>query len=508
MHTLQAGQILDALKAVFGESNMMAYLAMMAVRIVELRRVLKPTGSLYLHCDPTASHYLKMLLDSLFGPDSFLNELIWKRTSAHSSAKRFGPVHDVILFYSKGPRYVWNQSYQPYDDTYVNAFYTHRDADGRVWRRSDLTGAGTRNGETGKQWRGLDVTAKGRHWAYPPAELDRMDVAGRIHWPAKPGGMPMLKRYLEDQPGMPLQDVITDVPPMHNLAAERLHYPTQKPLALLERLVGASSNPGDVVLDPFCGCGTAIDAAQRLGRRWIGIDVTYLAIHVIEGRLKKAFGEGIASQYRVLGRPEDPSDARALASRDWLEFQKWAVFQLGGIPKDRAGADGGIDGIIRYHRVGIEQPNRAVVSVKGGENVGVDAVHKLKSVVAREHAELGILVCLDRPTAAMAREADSVGEVVLPRRRVAKIQIVTVDQMFERHPVDLPGTLDPPELGRPETQRPARRSRRQAEGQGELLLPISGLQEDPQPYRARPNRSIRQVDIEVMRPIRSPRSRQ
>src|SRR5206468_654128 len=173
---------------------------------------------------------------------------------------------------------------------------------------------------------------------------------------------------------------------------ERLGYPTQKPTALLERIVAASSNPGDLVLDPFCGCGTAIEASEKLGRDWIGIDVTYLAIHVIEGRLVKTFGPKIKERYRLFGQPKDADDARALAARDWLEFQKWAVFSLGGLPKDRPGADGGIDGIIRYHRVGIEQPNRAVVSVKGGLNVGVDAVHKLKSVVAREKAEVGVLV--------------------------------------------------------------------------------------------------------------------
>jgi len=167
---------------------------------------------------------------------------------------------------------------------------------------------------------------------------------------------------------------------------------------LLERIIATSSNEGDIVLDPFCGCGTAIEAAHKLKRKWIGIDVTYLAIHVIENRLHKAFGTEIKEIYKLFGQPKDDDDARALAARDWLEFQKWAVFTLGGLPKDRLGADGGIDGVIRYHRVGIEQPNRAIVSVKGGQHVGVDAVHKLKSVVQREKAEVGILVCLDHPT--------------------------------------------------------------------------------------------------------------
>ncbi len=502
---LEAGAVLDAFQQIFAASNMMAYLAMMAVRLIELHRVLKPTGSIYLHCDPTASHYLKILLDAIFRPNNFRNEVIWKRTSAHSSSKRFGPVHDVLLFYAKGPEHIWNPLFQPYDQTYVDAFYTHVDPDGRRWRRSDLTGAGTRNGETGKTWHGIDVTAKGRHWAWPPKLLDEMDAAGRIHWPAKAGGMPMLKRYLDEQPGMPLQDVIADIPPMHNLAAERLGYPTQKPIALLERLIAASSNANDVVLDPFCGCGTAIEAAHKLGRQWIGIDVTYLAIHVIEERLKKAFGPEIRDAYKVYGQPKDADDARALAARDWLEFQKWAVFVLGGLPKDRAGPDGGIDGIVRYHRVGVEQPNRAIVSVKGGLNVGVDAIHKLKSVVAREKAEVGVLVCLEPPTAAMRREAASCGEVGPPSRRAAKIQIITVEMLFHPRPVDLPGMIDVPEIVRPTPPAAPRRSRKNIEGQGELLLPIPGDTPRLSVREERPNRKIRDFDIEVTRPLRGKR---
>jgi hypothetical protein len=218
----------------------------------------------------------------------------------------------------------------------------------------------------------------------------------------------------------------------------------------LNRIVLASSNKGDIVLDPFCGRGTAIEAAHGLGRKWIGIDVTYLAVHVIEERLSRAFGRSIKDEYQVFGRPLDADDAKApLAARDWLEFQKWAVFALGGVPKERPGADGGIDGVIRYHRVGIEQPNRAIVSVKGGLHVGVDAIHKLKSVVNREKAELGVLLCLDKATAGMTREAPSAGYVGPPSKRVHKLQIVKVDDLFSRSPVEIPGIIDFPELVRP-----------------------------------------------------------
>lgn len=191
----------------------MAYLTMMAPRLIELRRVLKPTGSLYLHCDPTASHYLKLLMDATFGPERVLNEVIWKRTSAHSSANRYGPMHDVLLFYTKADIYTWQPQFQPYDETYLNEFYAHRDPNGRRWRRSDLTAPGVGHGEAGISWRGIDVTAKGRHWSVPPAELEDGDQRGRIHWPDKAGGMPMLKRYLDEQLGVPLQDVWTDIPP-------------------------------------------------------------------------------------------------------------------------------------------------------------------------------------------------------------------------------------------------------------------------------------------------------
>jgi site-specific DNA-methyltransferase (adenine-specific) len=239
------------------EGGMTVYLDYMRERVRQMYRVLKPTGSLYFHCDWHASHHLKVMLDTIFGLGQFQNEIIWKRTSAHSSAKRYGPVHDSIHVYSKSDDYTWNQQFQPYDESYLDAFYTHFDGE-RRWRRSDLTGAGIRHGETGKPWRGIDVTAKGRHWAHPPSVLEVMDSEGKLHWPRKANGMPMFKRFADEQPGVPLQDVWTDIPPMHNLSRERVGYPTQKPEALLERIIQASSNPGDIVLDPFCGCGTTI----------------------------------------------------------------------------------------------------------------------------------------------------------------------------------------------------------------------------------------------------------
>jgi site-specific DNA-methyltransferase (adenine-specific) len=396
---------LIAFQQLLGHSDMLAYLAMMAPRLKELHRVLKDTGALYLHCDPAASHYLKILLDASFGPQNFRNEIIWQRTSAHSSAKRNGPIHDVILFYTKSDSYTWNKLYQPYTAEYVKMFFEQQDPDGRRWKRSDITGAGTRNGETGQVWRGIDVTAKGRHWAYPPSELERLDKAKRIHWPEKKDGMPRLKQYLEDMPGVPLQDIWDDISPLHNLSAERLGYPTQKPSALLERIVASSSNPGDVVLDPFCGCGTTVHAAQKLGRVWVGIDVTIHAVSLIEERMRAAFGAAL--NYKTEGLPTSIDEARALAERDKWQFQGWATYQLGATWNDKKGADGGIDGRLYFRTKDGEQHRLILISVKGG-GFTLSHVRDLRGAVQRDKAEIGVMVAFEF-TKQMRAEAASAG---------------------------------------------------------------------------------------------------
>jgi DNA modification methylase len=293
-----AAELMRAIRAVLRESDLMAYLTMMAVRLVELHRVLKPTGSIYLHCDPAASHYLKLLLDAIFGMAGYRNEVVWKRTSAHNDPKKWGRVHDTIFFYTKTDTYTWNPLFTDYDPAYLEMFLDSTDENGAKYKRSDLTGAGRSMGDSGKSWKGVDITSKGRHWAVPDAmvqhlagknvaaaklttqeKLDLLDKHVRIHWPEKKDGMPRLKQYAEDLPGVPLQDVISDIRPLHNLAAERLGYPTQKPLALLERIIQSSSNEGDFVLDPFCGCGTTVHAAQKLNRQWAGLISRTLLFH-------------------------------------------------------------------------------------------------------------------------------------------------------------------------------------------------------------------------------------
>jgi len=412
----------------------MAYLAIMAVRLLELRRILKPTGSLYLHCDPSASHYLKILIDSIFGATNFKNEIVWKRTSAHSSAKRYGPVHDVILFYGASDAMNWIGGYQAYDEEYVKQRFAR--GEGRPWKDADLTGSGVRHGETGNVWRGFDVTAKGRHWAYPPSELDKLDEQGLIYWPTKDGAWPRSKKYLDETKGVPLQDVWTDIFPINSQAQERLGYPTQKPQSLLERIIASSSNEGDIILDPFCGCGTTIHAAQKLRREWIGIDITHLAISLIEKRLKDAF-PGIS--YEVHGTPKDLDGARDLALRDKYQFQWWAVSLVDAVPfaGKKKGADSGIDGLIYFKPEG-KTTEKAIVSVKGGENVNVAMVRDLAHVVDREKAKIGVFITLADSTGPMRTEAVKTGFYETLYGRYPKLQILTIRELFDGKKPDIP----------------------------------------------------------------------
>ncbi|HMJ08525.1 MAG TPA: DNA methyltransferase [Pyrinomonadaceae bacterium] len=502
----EVARMIESFRSFIGNNQMMAYLVMMAVRLKELHRVLKPTGSLYLHCDPTASHYLKILLDAIFGAVTFRNELIWIRTSAHSSANRYGGVHDTIFFYSKSDNYTWNKTFTKYSPEYVEMFFDEVDEEGKRYKRTDLTGAGIRNGDSGKPWRGIDVTAKGRHWAVPvpivekligsdaaallstQAKLDLLVSNKRIHLPQKEGGMPRLKQYPDDLKGIPLQDVISDIRPLHNLAAERMGYPTQKPVDLLERLIAASSNEGDVVLDPFCGCGTTIAAAQRLNRQWIGIDITHLSIALQKYRLKDAFGlepigqrrseppalEGgqatannavsasstdspTASQppahaggsdlYRIVGEPEDLNGAKQLASEDRYQFQWWALSLIkarplgaaSGSKQGKKGSDKGIDGVIPFIDDNSGKAKRALVQVKSGHVKSGD-IRDLKGTLDREKAQIGIFLTLEKPSRDMLTEAVASGYFHSDgwHKDYPKIQILTVEELLTGKQVDMP----------------------------------------------------------------------
>ena len=440
--TVEAGgnvaQALIAFRTFLGDSDMLAYLAMMAPRLVELRRVLKPTGSIYLHCDPTASHYLKMLMDAVFGPEQFWNEIIWKRTTAHSSAKRYAPVHDVILFYARDSSPKWNAPREGYEEEYLNKYYKYDDGDGRLYWRADITGPGVRHGETGNPWRGRDVTAKGRHWAYPIAELERLDSLGMVYWPPG-GGMPQEKRYRADLKGRAASDVWTDVNRINPVGNERLGYPTQKPEALLERILSASSNEGDTVLDPFCGCGTTIAAAQNLGRKWIGIDITHLAIGLIKKRLSDAYGHGITDTYEVIGEPVSVEDAAALAASDPYQFQWWALSLVGARPAEqKKGKDRGIDGRIYFHDGTSGDTQSIILSVKAGENVSPTFVRDLRGTVEREKAAIGVLITMEAPTKEMRKEA-ATGEFYTSEWGThPKIQLLTVADLLDGKTINRP----------------------------------------------------------------------
>ena len=461
----RVSQAMQAFRTFLGESDMLAYLAMMAPRLVELRRVLKPTGSLWLHCDPTASHYLKMLLDSIFDPRRLLNEVTWKRSSAHSDTKqgmrRCGKIRDILLAYTKSDEYTWNPQYTPYTNEYAEAEYRHVDDHGRHFKETDVTAAKP-GGDTEYEWRVkrprgarnrwqadlVDEYRKpvmgweylgvrpytGRYWAYSKQNLIAFWNEGKlIH---RRTGAPRLMQLADEMPGIALQDLWDDIPPA--LGNEDLGYPTQKPIALLERIITASSNGGDVVLDPFCGCGTTITAAQTLGRQWIGIDVTNLAITLIRHRLKDAYGDDIEQTYKVIGEPVSVPDAEALAAADPYQFQWWALGLVGARPAEgKKGADQGIDGRIYFHDGDTGKTKQIVLSVKAGK-LHAPYVRDLRGVVEREQAALGVLLTLNAPTKAMRTEAASAGFYASPWGQHPRVQILTVGELLAGKKLDTP----------------------------------------------------------------------
>jgi DNA modification methylase len=461
----QGGRVADALRAFktfLFNSDMMAYLAMMAPRLVELRRVLKETGSIYLHCDPTASHYLKILMDAVFGPQFFRSEIVWKRSSAHSDTKQglknYGHIHDVLLYYAKGEDSAWSPQFTEYDESYTGRDYRLFDEEtGRRFRRGDLTAARP-GGDTEYEWRAKKHTGarerwiadlddefqhpkegweyagvypyQGRYWAYSKENMRQFALDGRLRHTFD--GMPEYKRYLDEMPGVALQDIWTDIGPIGAQAQERLGYPTQKPESLLERIVKASSNEGDLVLDPFCGCGTTVQVAQRLNRRWIGIDITHLAIGLIKKRLSDAFGPEIKSTYDVIGEPTDYAGAAALAAEDKYQFQWWALGQVGARPADqKKGADRGIDGRLYFHDDDSGQSKQIIFSVKAG-GVTVSQIRDLVGVLDREKAQIGVYLCFEEPTKPMLREAAEAGFYKsTDGTTYPKLQILTIQQILD-----------------------------------------------------------------------------
>ncbi len=448
----QVGDTIQGLRKFLNETPMMAYLVMMGIRIVEMHRILKGTGSLYLHCDPSASHYLKIVLDAVFGTNNFRNEIVWQRTYAHGDGNQFGRVHDVILFYSKSNKAVWNPVYTEHDPEYLEKFYRYEDEKGR-YQVVTLTGASVSQGESGKPWRSVDPTAVGRHWAVPEKEawpegvqppenyeslsvherLDALDAKGLIYWPPK-GKVPRFKRYLSTSKGRRVHDVITDINPLSGQAKERTGYPTQKPIELYKRIIAASSNEGDLILDPFCGCGTTLMAAEAEGRHWIGIDLTYLAIGAVQQQFERLFPQHRDS-VTIAGTPENVEQALALARTNPQGFEEWCVTHVLHFKSNaKKVADGGIDGTFRFPlgRVkGKQAYGRAVAQVKGGSYT-LGHIRDFRTAMQNDEADLGVFVVTSPPSNGMRTEASRAGTYRHPsyEMKAPVLQIYEIQDYF------------------------------------------------------------------------------
>ncbi len=450
-----------------------AYLAMMSIRLVELQRILRPTGSIYLHCDPTASHYLKTIMDTIFGSDNFKSEIIWRRTGSNSAAKRFGPIHQTIFYYVKSNIAKYYPVPIPYTKSYIEEFFTELDERGK-YQSVALTGPGLRTGDSGLQWRHYNPTNVNRHWQpasyiygkyqeltgddlskYPLLErLERLDSAGLIHW-GKTETVPRYKYYLDDAPGVFSQDIWAyqpgtagcvyglpdkgidqDVRWLSTKDKERLGYQTQKPEGLLDRIIKSSSKEGDLILDPFCGCGTTVSSAQKLNRRWIGIDVTWLAIDKVEKRLKERYGDNSTKTYFIKGQPVDVASARILADKNKKEFEIWAISLVSAAQREH---DGGVDGLLSIPE-SKGRTAKVVVQVKGGKALNPGMVRDLIGTVKNEKAAIGLLISLEEPTAGMRELANHSGDYESPiwNKAFPKIQIRTIGELFDGKLFELP----------------------------------------------------------------------
>lgn len=439
------GQMIAALHSFIGANQMMAYLVMMAARLLELHRVLKSTGSLYLHCDPTASHYLKILLDMIFGPDNFRNEIIWKRSNPKSNISINLPNStDSILRYSKTHLCKYYQPYGDHNPEYVEKAYKYQDKKGR-YRLLPLLNPNDDRPNLTYEFLGVK-----RVWRWTKERMQKAYEEGQVVQ-LKSGAVPQYKKYLDDSKGRTITNLWDDI--QQAAGNEYLGYPTQKPISLLERIIEISSDEGDLVLDPFSGCGTCIDAAQKLGRKWIGIDITHLAITMHKARLKDRFGFEPKKDYRVIGEPEDLPGAFQLASEDRFQFEAWAISLVKARPMNRPthtepgkrdihkGSDKGIDGVINFiddRKGGLK---RALVQVKSGK-VNSGLIRDLKGALDREQAQIGIFITLENPTRDMITEAVTAGSYhsEIWDRDYPKIQILSIKDLLNGEEVKLPQT--------------------------------------------------------------------
>lgn len=431
-------ELLKALHQVLRRSNMLAYLSMMAVRLIELHRVLKPTGSLFLHCDPTASHYIKLILDNIFSPKNFRNEIIWERSQPKGHATtRFSRAHDTIFYYSKSEKSVFNPQFTDHDPAYLEKFYRFVEPEtGRRYTLADITNPNKERPNLTYEFPAGSGTV--RVWRWTQERMMQAWAEGRVVIPE--GGVARYKRYLDEMQGTLVKDIWNDIEHLHGSHHEHMGYQTQKPEALLARIIRAASHEGDVVLDPFCGCGTAVAVAERLQRRWIGIDVTYLAIDLIRKRLEDSFGSERA-EYEEIGIPRDVPSAERLFKIDPFQFEYWALATVGArSARDKRGADRGIDGVMNLRDEYSGEYKKIILQVKGG-NVSVSQVRDLKGVLEREKAEIGVFLTLRKPTRQMQKEADEAEPFIdqgFPDKRFPRLQILTVEEVFAGKQVNFP----------------------------------------------------------------------
>lgn len=417
------------------QPRMLAYLSYMTERLLPLRGILKPCGSVYLHCDPTASHYIKVMMDVIFGHQNFRNEITWQRTESHNTAERYGNVADILLYYAKSDSPVWTPQYEEYGEAQMSRF-RHTDKDGRRYKLENLT-APRPDSDSGKfEWRGTTPGAT-RGWGYKLEQLETWWEEGRIQ--TKKDGTPRtdgLKMYLDETAGKPLQNIWTDISRIPNTSSERMGYATQKPVALLERIIKASSREGDLVFDPFCGCATTLEAAHKLDRRWIGIDIAIHAVkRVARVRLENRLGLKEGIDFQIQGVPHTLEGARDLWSRDPYQFQKWAVEQIDGFVTSRKTADGGIDGRLYFSLPDQKDLESMVLEVKGGKNVGIDAVRNLRGALEREAARMAGLILMDEPgrqkLANFKREMAEAGMFEVLGVQYPRMQMLTISEILE-----------------------------------------------------------------------------
>ncbi len=445
VQSAQSIALINGLEKVLGKGALFAYLVSMTVRIAEIHRALKPTGSFYLHCDPTASHYLKLLCDALFVPQGgdYKNELTWRRYGTHNDvgqgSKHYGRIHDIIFYYTKSSTVIWNQIFTPLDPKYIETTYSSIDEEtGKRYTTTPMTGpGGAEKGNPVFEWNGHT-----RAWRYSRETMERLDKEGRLRYSKT--GYVRQKLFLEDSKGVPVQDIWSDIPSLVGSNTERLGYPTQKPEALLERIISASSNEGDVVLDAFCGCGTTVAVANRLRRRWIGMDITYQSIALILKRLKDSEGQAAVDNVVLHGVPQDIESVDALIhkkdDRVRKEFEKWAVLTYSNnraVINEKKGADGGIDGIA-YTRKSTTEVLPVIISVKSGK-IGRKEMGELRGTIERENAAAGVMIMRHEPTKPMIIEAKSAGQFK-PEHFPAfdRLQIVTVEEILSGARMNLP----------------------------------------------------------------------